>query len=339
MEGDVKVGGTLTATPTPSDATVTYKWYRSNAKDGTYVVIDGATSNTYTLTDDDFGKYIKVEVKGTGSYTGTKEKVVGPVAASEAAITEALEAVNNYLLAYNYSDHYSEAPGKLEPHLATLGLDVSENSDYDKLQVVGGTNRKTAVFYDLSHENNIGEGYDLESLEETFNSIVMVRTATQASTDAVNAAVLAEELNDLGYIETLQTAFEAAKHTTHSDKTFEQKKQELTDLLGRYSELDDTEKAAVRARIIDKEFLPALKNDDGAFKRSQYSIDALAAALTEVEEASEAAITEALEAVNNYLLAYNYSDHYSEAPGKLEPHLATLGLNGTRGQVVCPTVV
>lgn len=122
VEGDVKVGGTLTATPTPSDATVTYKWYRSNAKDGTYVVIDGATSNTYTLTDDDFGKYIKVEVKGTGSYTGTKEKVVGPVAASEAAITEALEAVNNYLLAYNYSDHYSEAPGKLEPHLATLGL-------------------------------------------------------------------------------------------------------------------------------------------------------------------------------------------------------------------------
>lgn len=201
----------------------------------------------------------------------------------------ALEAVNNYLLAYNYNDHYSEAPAVLEPHLAILGLDVGEDSAYNKLHPADGPNRKTAVFYDLSHENNIGEGYNPESLEETFDSIVMVRTATQESTGMVNSAV-GEGLADLEYINVLQVAFEAATHTTHSDKTFEEKKQELTALLARYGLLTEDQKAEVRARIIGKEFLPALKNDDGTFKRSQYSIDALAVALTEVEAGSGSGI-------------------------------------------------
>ncbi len=199
----------------------------------------------------------------------------------DAGEMKALAAVNDYLREYSYEDHYSEAPGKLESHLATLGLDVAAGSAYAKLQIEGGTNRKTAVFYDLSHVDNIGDGYTVASLKETFNSIVMVRTATQESTDAVNSAVAKGQLGDLGYIETLQAAFEAAIHTTHSDKSFEEKKQELTDLLAKYDLLDDNEKATVRTKIIDKGFLSALKNADGSFKRSQYSIDALAEALKE----------------------------------------------------------
>ncbi len=81
MEGAVKVGEMLTAKADGQpNLTATYQWYRSDARDSGFVAIDGATSENYTLTDDDFGKYIKVEVKGTGNYTGTKEKVVGPVA-------------------------------------------------------------------------------------------------------------------------------------------------------------------------------------------------------------------------------------------------------------------
>jgi hypothetical protein len=79
VEGVAKVGETLTAKVTPEKATVTYKWMRADAEDGEYVAIAGATDKTYTLSEADAGKWIKVEVKGTGNYTGTKIKVVGPV--------------------------------------------------------------------------------------------------------------------------------------------------------------------------------------------------------------------------------------------------------------------
>ena len=79
MEGVAVVGATLEAKVTPEKATVTYKWMRADAEDGEYVAIAGATDKTYTLSEADAGKWIKVEVKGTGNYTGTKIKVVGPV--------------------------------------------------------------------------------------------------------------------------------------------------------------------------------------------------------------------------------------------------------------------
>lgn len=72
ITGNTTVGQTLTATPTPSGATVSYQWMRCDTASGAYVNIAGATSNTYVLTNNDAGKYIKVTVTGTGSYTGTQ---------------------------------------------------------------------------------------------------------------------------------------------------------------------------------------------------------------------------------------------------------------------------
>ena len=39
-----------------------FKWFRSDEKDGQYTEIQNAVSNSYILTNDDFGKFIKVEV-------------------------------------------------------------------------------------------------------------------------------------------------------------------------------------------------------------------------------------------------------------------------------------
>ena len=65
------VGETLTAgVVTPAGATVTYQWQRS-ADNVTYVDIDGATSNTYTLKGEDINYYIRVLAIGVGAYTGT----------------------------------------------------------------------------------------------------------------------------------------------------------------------------------------------------------------------------------------------------------------------------
>ena len=70
------VGDTLTAAVTPSQATVTYQWYRSGA------AISGANSASYTLTEADLGAQMSVIVKGTGAYAGEKS----------ASITDAVAA-------------------------------------------------------------------------------------------------------------------------------------------------------------------------------------------------------------------------------------------------------
>jgi SAM-dependent methyltransferase len=127
VEGDAKVGETLIAKVTPEKATVYYQWMRSDTEDGTYVAIDGATSKTYILTEADAGKYLKVEVKGTGNYTGTKTKVVGPIEASEAMIAAAKATFLAALI------------GKVgeikEADVAILGEDIivgfDENADVD----------------------------------------------------------------------------------------------------------------------------------------------------------------------------------------------------------------
>ena len=59
------VGDTLTAVPSPAQATVTYQWNR----DG--VAISGATAASYTVAAEDAGHKLSVTVTGTGSYTGT----------------------------------------------------------------------------------------------------------------------------------------------------------------------------------------------------------------------------------------------------------------------------
>ena len=59
------VGDTLTAVPSPAQATVTYQWNRDGA------AISGATAVNYTVAAEDEGHKLSVTVTGTGSYTGT----------------------------------------------------------------------------------------------------------------------------------------------------------------------------------------------------------------------------------------------------------------------------
>ena len=94
VEGVVKVGEELTATPTPSGATVSYQWQIADAEDSTYTNITGATSSIYKLVSADLGKYIKVRATGTGYYKGTVEsKPVGPVVAATLSMADPSEDV------------------------------------------------------------------------------------------------------------------------------------------------------------------------------------------------------------------------------------------------------
>ena len=77
MSGTVKIQGqevtghTLTAVYKGSEKAPKYQWYRGSKK------IDGATSETYKLTDDDLGKEISVHV--TGSLAGYVEAKTGTI--------------------------------------------------------------------------------------------------------------------------------------------------------------------------------------------------------------------------------------------------------------------
>jgi hypothetical protein len=85
IDGNAIFNETLTAKPSPAGATANYQWQASTTVDGTYEDIIGATTNTYTLTADEIGKWIKVEANGTGGYTGIViSDHVGPAGKAEA---------------------------------------------------------------------------------------------------------------------------------------------------------------------------------------------------------------------------------------------------------------
>lgn len=72
ITGTLRVGNTLTAgNLTPTGATATYQWQRSDSVNGTYINITNAVTTSYTLSADDLSKYIRVSAEGTGSFTGT----------------------------------------------------------------------------------------------------------------------------------------------------------------------------------------------------------------------------------------------------------------------------
>jgi hypothetical protein len=77
ISGTTTNGQTLTGTrgtwsgyPTP---TYTYQWKRASSASGTYSNISGATSLTYTLTDNDIDQYLKFAVTATNTSGSTTE--------------------------------------------------------------------------------------------------------------------------------------------------------------------------------------------------------------------------------------------------------------------------
>lgn len=71
IEGNPYVGETLTAVTDPANATVTYQWLKKKSGSSYYEAIDGATEATYTVKLEDMKSSIKVNVTGSGDYTGS----------------------------------------------------------------------------------------------------------------------------------------------------------------------------------------------------------------------------------------------------------------------------
>ncbi|MGN8636650.1 hypothetical protein [Eubacterium pyruvativorans] len=147
----VVAGTTLTAVVTPSDADVTYQWYRGTAK------IAGATSSTYTTVAADENSVIKVEVK-----ISANEKTYSAVSKNGDSVTDSVEVkkaatlLTKAVLKYTSSlteDTYTEAEkkevlasdyplGKFVPTAYTTdenGLYTLVTSDVKTVWYVNGT--------------------------------------------------------------------------------------------------------------------------------------------------------------------------------------------------------
>ncbi len=81
ITGVPKVGQLLTSGMlTPINSTATYQWQEADTAGGLYADITGATTDTYTPTMADVGKYLRVVATGSGYYLGTIEsEPTGPI--------------------------------------------------------------------------------------------------------------------------------------------------------------------------------------------------------------------------------------------------------------------
>ena len=119
IRGNETVGTTLTGNYTYYDVCgnhaesgTVFKWYRSDSKDGEYTEIPNANAGTYTLTDEDVGKYIRFEVDADNC-DPNQSWMIGPVLSDEenGQINNYFDNSNDYM--YNVNVIQSELAERL----------------------------------------------------------------------------------------------------------------------------------------------------------------------------------------------------------------------------------
>jgi len=101
----LEVDSTLEALVEPSIASVTYQWMVADSAEGPYSDIAGATGKTYTLTESEIGKFIRVEATGTGKY---KTKVYSSNPSNDVINRVAVKGVHALVNALLGSDDFEE---------------------------------------------------------------------------------------------------------------------------------------------------------------------------------------------------------------------------------------
>ena len=193
-----------------------------------------------------------------------------------AAVQAALDAVN----AAQITDRV-EAYNKLMEVAETLGLNVGEGSDFAGL--VQG--RAEAAAKDL-FDNKPAGGYDLETLQATFNEIVATRLVFEQSVALFAAASAENPLEDLSYITMLIENLENVEYQTiHSGKNIEGEiLPELEGLVADFNALTPEQQETV---LKDMNY--------SATTSSTATRNALRAAITQVLADEEAAVEGELE--------------------------------------------
>ncbi|MDX9871495.1 MAG: hypothetical protein RBT41_03625 [Clostridia bacterium] len=114
IAGTLNIGQVLSAGAlSPAGASATYQWQRGDTADGVYLPISGATSAIYTLTAEDYHKFIKVVATGSGGYAGSiTSAAAGPV--TEAQLTYVANIIGTTEVGYTLT------AGEMSPVDATV---------------------------------------------------------------------------------------------------------------------------------------------------------------------------------------------------------------------------
>jgi len=170
LTGDLIVGKTLEANLQPTDATANYEWFIGESADTTvWTKIEGASTNSYKLTENEVDKFIKAVATGTGEYEGQKEAITNSTVQEETIISDKLEKVivsgstkvGNELQANVY-------PSNIDADIRWL---ASESLDGDYVEIGTGNTYKLT-------ENEIGKYIKAEATNNNDNNDVVLSSAT-----------------------------------------------------------------------------------------------------------------------------------------------------------------
>ena len=126
ISGDAIAGQILTANVAPSNASVTYQWEICEAENGKYDPIENATAKTYTVKEEDAGKYIRVTVTASGSTT-----TGGPASSTPVKVTAANDLTNAVVTLKEGPYIYKGEQHTPEVTKVTLrGEELTVNEDY-----------------------------------------------------------------------------------------------------------------------------------------------------------------------------------------------------------------
>ncbi len=217
--GNAQVGHVLTAGAlTPSGATATYKWLRSDTSDGTYSEISGAVYSSYTLTGDDYIRYIKVEAKGSGSYSGTVTSAyIGPIAQGQITAISPITgttAVGEILTA-----------GTLTPSTATANYQWQRQSG-ETWEDISGATSTTYLLQEADSGKYVkvvatGSGYFTGTVSATTVSMISTTITPITAIGAISGTMQVEQTLTAGALTpTGATATYQWQRCTTSDGTY-----------------------------------------------------------------------------------------------------------------------
>ncbi len=184
----------------------TFRWLISDSKNGTYTPIDGATGNSYLLTSNEVGKYIKLEVTPkTDSYTDDPVSTEGYLveAASSPEVTSAeLHGTGKSNEELWVSYHWKDANNEPIKDTFYKWQVSSDGAQYEYIQgadaqsfipdnsYVGKYVRASVKLNKLGSTDTIATG-DLPTGAEVFSNAVLIKE--KATAQNVQFAVLNDQ--------------------------------------------------------------------------------------------------------------------------------------------------
>ena len=181
---------TDTVTPDSYRDNLTYTWYRCDDSTGANAtLIEGANTSTYTLTDKDQGKYIKVEVSAAGFEGNPLSTVSHKVGSDTAANILRITGATLDTKAYDGTGDWDVQNVSFDAATLTMGEDYTATASIVGTNYNAGGFKKVTVTVTLLNSAYTFEGDETEATYTLTGQTVVPATLTVASATALNRNV------------------------------------------------------------------------------------------------------------------------------------------------------